>query len=64
MKRIPIFILIMSLFFTLSAKEYSVQSPSGKIEIKVAVGETTTYSVLLNGTEIIVPSTISRNNFV
>jgi len=59
MKRIPIFILIMSLFFTLSAKEYSVQSPSGKIEIKVAVGETTTYSVLLNGTEIIVPSTIS-----
>ncbi len=59
MKRIPMFILIMSLFFSLSAKEYSVQSPSGKIEIKVAVGETTTYSVLLNGTEIIVPSTIS-----
>ncbi len=59
MKRISVLLLLLSFFYGLSAKEYSVESPSGKIQIKVSVNEAITYSVLLNGTEIIAPSAIS-----
>ena len=55
-----LFILLAFFFIiTLQAKEYSVSSPSGKIQVKVSVNETTSYSVLLDGTEIISPSFIS-----
>jgi alpha-glucosidase len=59
MKKISIITLFVFTIFILNAKEYSVKSPSGKIVIKVSVGTAINYSVLLNGTEIIAPSTIS-----
>ncbi len=43
----------------ISAKDYVLSSPSGKISMKVAVNEKITYVVMLNGTEIISPSEIS-----
>ncbi|MDX1283703.1 MAG: glycoside hydrolase family 97 protein [Draconibacterium sp.] len=59
MKQLPVLIIILLLGFNLSAKDYSVESPSGKITINVSVNEDVTYSVLLNGTEIVAPSAIS-----
>ncbi len=59
MKKLSILILFVFVILNLSAKEYSVKSPSGKIVVKVAVGESINYTVLLNGTEIISPSNIS-----
>lgn len=59
MKNYSILVAFVLLVFNLNAKEYSVKSPSQKIEIKVNVGEGLNYSVLLNGKEIIAPSTIS-----
>ncbi|WP_297094292.1 glycoside hydrolase family 97 protein [uncultured Draconibacterium sp.] len=59
MKRLFLLIAIVGLAFSLSAKEYSVESPSGKIQVKVNVDETVTYSVFLNGTTIVAPSQIS-----
>jgi len=59
MKNYSILILLLTLVFSLSAKEYSVESPSGIISVKISVEKNITYSVLLNGTEIIAPSTIS-----
>uniref|UniRef100_UPI003216AC7B glycoside hydrolase family 97 protein n=1 Tax=uncultured Draconibacterium sp. TaxID=1573823 RepID=UPI003216AC7B len=59
MKYIFALLLVFSVFFSVSAKEYMVQSPGGKIEINITVNETVHYSVLLNGDEIIAPSPIS-----
>ena len=59
MLKATILFLLMTLFLGLSAKEYTVESPSGKIQVKVTVEEQISYSVLLNGTEIIAPSHIS-----
>lgn len=59
MKKITTFIILFICVFALSAKEYSVKSPSGEITIKINVSETVTYSVLLNSNEIISPSAIS-----
>lgn len=59
MKQISTLILLLSIIFSLSAKEYSVKSPSGKITIKVTVEEAVKYTVLLNGIEIVSPSAIS-----
>jgi alpha-glucosidase len=59
MKRISLLLLLLSVFWGLSAKEYSVESPSGKIQIKVSVNEVITYSVLLNGSEIVAASPVS-----
>ena len=51
----------IAVFFVLSvySKDYSVSSPSGNLVVKVSVAGKTTYSVLLNGSEIISPSAIS-----
>ena len=59
MKKITIFFLFVILVLQLSANEYLIESPSGKITIKVTVEEIINYSVLLNGKEIICPSAIS-----
>ena len=59
MKNYSILLLLLVFVFSVTAKEYSVKSPSGKITIKISVEESINYSVLLNGTEIISPSTIS-----
>ncbi len=59
MKNYSILLLLLTLVFSLSANDYSVESPSGRISVKVSVEKIITYSVLLNGTEIISPSTIS-----
>ena len=58
MKRLIILSCLAVLALSISAKNYSVQSPSGKLEIKVSVEEKTLYSVLLHGTEIISPSEV------
>ncbi len=49
----------MIMVFSLSAKEYTVESPSGKIQVKVNIEELVTYSVLLSEKEIIAPSVIT-----
>ncbi len=55
-----LFILLAPFFVTtLQAKEYSISSPSGNIEVKVSVNEKISYSVLLDGAKIISPSVIS-----
>jgi len=59
MKKLATIMLLISLSLAISAKEYTVESPSGKISVKIQVDETVKYSVLLNGTEIISPSVIS-----
>ncbi len=59
MKKITSLLLFVFIIFSLNAKEYTVKSPSGKIQIKVSVNETINYSVSLNGNKIIAPSTIS-----
>ena len=59
MKKFSALLLLLVFVFSVTAKEYSVESPSGKISIKISVEESINYSVLLNGTEIISPSTIS-----
>ncbi len=59
MKKLSLLITLMALVFSLSAKEYSVESPSGKIQVKVNVDKTVTYSVLQNGITIVASSQIS-----
>lgn len=59
MKKLSLLITLIGLVFTLSAKEYSLESPSGKIQVKVNIDKNVSYSVLLNGTPIIAPSQIS-----
>ena len=59
MKRATTILLLLTLAITLSAKDYSIKSPSENIVIKISVEESINYSVLLNGTEIISPSAIS-----
>lgn len=61
MIRLSIAIFFISLFFNVNAKDYSLTSPSAKLTVKISVNENTTYSVLLNGTEIISPSAISMS---
>ena len=43
MKRLTLLTTLVALVFSLSAKEYSLESPSGKIQLKVNVDETLTY---------------------
>ncbi len=59
MKKYLISIFGLLLVFNLSAKDYTVKSPSGKITVNVSVDENVTYNVSLNGKEIIAPSEIS-----
>ncbi|MEN8116406.1 MAG: glycoside hydrolase family 97 protein [Bacteroidota bacterium] len=59
MKRPAIILSLLFFVLTLSAKEYSVESPSGKITVKVSVENDVKYSILLNGSEIVSPSVIS-----
>lgn len=59
MRKIKLLMLALTISFGLSAKEYSVTSPSGKIAVKVSVEKQITYSVLLEGKEIVAPSAIA-----
>ncbi len=59
MKKYAILFLLVTLILNVNAKDYSLESPSGKILVKVSVAEKISYSVLLNGKEIIAPSDIS-----
>lgn len=59
MKKLSLLITLIGLVFTLSAKEYSLESPSGKIQVKVNIDKNVSYSVLLNGNTIVAPSQIS-----
>lgn len=59
MKKYTLFFLAIFLIFNLNAKDYTVSSPSGNLTVKISVNEAVSYSVSLNGAEIISPSTIS-----
>jgi alpha-glucosidase len=59
MKKYSISILFILMILSLSAKDYSVSSPSGNLAVTVSVGEDISYAVLLKGAEVIAPSTIS-----
>lgn len=57
-------VVILGLFITaaaglLSAKEYSLFSPSKAVELKVAAGPSITYAVSFQGRPIVAPSSIS-----
>jgi alpha-glucosidase len=57
MKKIVVLLFLIPFF--LNAKEYTVESPSGRLEVKVSVEEIVKYSVFLNEKEVISPSPIS-----
>jgi len=59
MRKTIFVILVMLINVPLWAKEYKQESPSGKVMVKVAVNDVVTYSVFLNGNEIISPSEIA-----
>lgn len=59
MKKYAITLLLILLIFNLNARDLQLTSPSGKIEVNIAVNEDITYSVFLSGKEIISPSAIS-----
>ena len=59
MKKYAITLLLIFLIFNLNARDLQLTSPSGKIEVNIAVNEEITYSVSLSGKEIISPSAIS-----
>ncbi len=55
-----ILLLVTVLFFSgLSAKDYQLTSPSGKLSVTISINEVATYSVTLNGTGIVAPSEIA-----
>ncbi|WP_372931708.1 glycoside hydrolase family 97 protein [Mariniphaga sediminis] len=58
MKYVFLFSMIF-LMLHVNAKDYSVQSPSGRMEVKISVEEAIQYSVFLHGAEIISPSPVS-----
>lgn len=47
------------MIFNLTAKEYSLESPSGRLSVKISVEGIIHYSVSYKGTEIISPSPVS-----
>ena len=57
MKKIAILLFLIPLF--LNAKEYTLESPSGRLNVKVTVEKNVQYSVFLGDKEIISPSPIS-----
>ncbi|MCK3683546.1 glycoside hydrolase family 97 protein [Maribellus sp. YY47] len=59
MYKLTIIVLLALIVSAVSAKDYTVSSPSGKLAVKVSVNEQVSYTVLLNGQEIVAPSTIS-----
>ncbi len=61
MKKYPITIVLILLVFGLNAKDYTVSSPSEKLKVNVSVGQDITYSVFLDGQEVISPSAISMS---
>jgi len=61
MKKILILSLLSFVLFTVSAKEYVLNSPQNRLKVKVNVENDIQYSVLLKGVEIIAPSLISMH---
>lgn len=59
MRKIFSLLFAFLLALNISAKEYTLTSPSEKITVKLDVSESITYSVFLNDKEIISPSEIS-----
>ena len=43
----------------LSAKDYGISSPDGRLDVNVSTGEKTVYSVSYDGTVILAPSPLS-----
>ncbi len=59
MKRFVLLIITITMILNINAKEYNIQSPSGRLNIKVSVEDIIQYSVFYKGNEIISPSPIS-----
>ena len=59
MKKLLTIILIIFISRTLTAGDYNLSSPDGTISVKVSVSSILTYSVSLDGKQIIAPSQIS-----
>lgn len=59
MKRIIAIILLFFAGLSLQAKDFRVESPSGKLAVNIVVDENITYSVYLGEKEIVSPSEIS-----
>ena len=53
------FLLFVFIAFTLNAKEFEVNSPNKKLQLKVNVANDISYSVLKNGTVLLQPSRLS-----
>ena len=59
MKKLVLGLIILLFQMNVTAKDYEVKSPDGNLTLKVSIGKDVTYSVSLNGDEIIAPSVIS-----
>lgn len=59
MKNVILCFFLISLSIQISAKDLTVKSPDNKIVATVSIGDNITYSVSLNGKQIIGPSVIS-----
>ncbi len=59
MKKFVLFLIMISIMFHLQAKDYIVESPTGRLTVKIVVDDIISYSVYLKGKEIISPSPIS-----
>ncbi len=59
MKKYLLFFLLLICTFMVNAKEYTVESPTHRLSVKISVENKIEYSVFLNGAEIISPSAIS-----
>ncbi len=59
MKRYVLFIIVLVMTLSMNAKEYNLQSPSGRLNMKISVEDIIQYAVYFQEKEIISPSPIS-----
>jgi len=59
MKKSIILLIVSLVILNVSAKDYQLASPSGKLDVHISVDEFVKYSVVLNGREIVSPSEIA-----
>ena len=59
MKKLLITTLTVLLAMSVQAKDYTIASPDGKINVLIQSGETLTWSVSKDGAQLIAPSTIA-----
>lgn len=59
MKKYILPLIFVFAFGSLFAKDYQLSAPAGKLNVSISVNEVITYSVSLNGNEVVAPSEIA-----